>query len=190
MEFLWWTLVAWVAAFGTNVAPAFMPPSWTVLAAFYIGFDLPLLPLMLGSAVASALGRLTLAWLTTRASGALPERGRREAAALGRWTTRSRTWRWWLVALGYFVGPFPSNVPFIAAGASGTVPWRIAIAFGMARIVSDTLWVWFAGRVATDALEFFTARLTDWPALLMHVLGIGAIAALFFAPWSRWLHLE
>lgn len=185
-----WTITAWLAAFGTNAAPALMPPSWTVLAAFYIGFDLPLLPLMIGSAVASALGRVTLTWLTARASGALPERGRREAAALGRWTTRPPTGRWWLVAVGYFVGPFPSNVPFIAAGAGGGTPWTLALAFAFARLVSDTLWVWAAGKLATDATDFLTERLTDWPAVLMQLIGAAAVIALFFVPWSRWLHID
>jgi len=48
-------------AFVINLVPAFMPSTWMVMAFFYIRFDLPLLVLTIGGAIASAFGRVALA---------------------------------------------------------------------------------------------------------------------------------
>jgi hypothetical protein len=164
-----------------------MPPNWVVLATFYIAFDLPLVPLVLGSAVASALGRIGLAWLTPRLGSRWLQRQRREAAALGAWATRRRTWRWWLVAVGYFLGPFPSNVPFVAAGAGRFSVRRLALAYAGARAVSDMIWVWSAGEVAPGAADFVREALTDWRTVVAQVAAVVALILLFWLPWSMWL---
>src|SRR5205085_12650257 len=53
--------LVWGTVFLLNLVPAFMPPTWSILAFFLIQFDLPLLPLAIGGAVAATLGRLVLA---------------------------------------------------------------------------------------------------------------------------------
>src|SRR5437868_3953233 len=46
-----------------NLIPAFMPPTWAVLAFFYITFNLALLPTIIIGAVTATLGRICLALL-------------------------------------------------------------------------------------------------------------------------------
>jgi hypothetical protein len=184
---LFWIIIAWLAAFLVNLFPALMPPSWTVLAAFYITFDLPLIPLMLGAAVMGALGRLTLAALTGYFAQKLPLGTQQEVGALGRWVVRPPSWRWWSIAFGYFAGPFPSNVPFVAAGAGRVSTWRLALAFGLARMATDTAWVWSAGRVAPDALRFIEDTLLNWQSTFVQIAGLAALILMFVLPWSRWL---
>ena len=65
LEDIGWTLLACAVAFVINIIPAFMPSTWMVLAFFHIQFDLPIVPLTLGGALFSGLGRIVLA----RASG-------------------------------------------------------------------------------------------------------------------------
>jgi hypothetical protein len=185
-----WTIAAWVAAFFVNLAPALMPPTWTVLAAFHIGFDLALLPVTVGGAAAGALGRISMARLMARATGRLPSRRRREAAAIGTLAVKPRGWRWWAFAVAYFAGPFPSNVPFVAAGAGRLSTVRLGIAFGLARSVSDTFWVWSATRAAPRAMELLSGTFSGWQLWVAQVGGIGALALLFLLPWSRWLRVD
>src|SRR5438477_600461 len=52
---------AWLTALIINLMPAFMPPTWSVLALFRITTGAPLLPLTVGGAAASAAGRVALA---------------------------------------------------------------------------------------------------------------------------------
>jgi hypothetical protein len=61
LEDIGWTLLAYAIAFVINIVPAFMPSTWMVLAFFHIQFDLPILPLTIGGAFFSGLGRIVLA---------------------------------------------------------------------------------------------------------------------------------
>ena len=60
LEDIGWTLLAYAITFFINIIPAFMPSTWMVLAFFHIQFDLPILPLTLGGALFSGLGRIVL----------------------------------------------------------------------------------------------------------------------------------
>jgi hypothetical protein len=46
-----------------NIIPAFMPPTWTVLAFFYTAFDMQLVPVVIIGAICATLGRVILALL-------------------------------------------------------------------------------------------------------------------------------
>jgi hypothetical protein len=105
--------------FAINLAPAFMPPTWSVLAFFRLDFGLPLLPLVAGGALASTAGRLALA-LAGRRWGRRPlGRQRRESLSrLGAWL-EARGQSAAPAVLLYSVGPLPSSDLFIAAGLTG-----------------------------------------------------------------------
>jgi len=64
--------LAWAVALTINVVPAFMPPTWAVLVVFRGAFHLPLLPLTIGGAAMSALGRAGLTLLSRHAGRRLP----------------------------------------------------------------------------------------------------------------------
>lgn len=184
-----WLLLAWATAFVMAVAPAFMPPSWTVLAAFAIGADVPVLPLTLGAAVAGGLGRLTLTALVTRIRPAIPERDLRNAEALGRWFDARGSWKWPAVAL-FVAGPFPSNALFIAAGAGRTPARPLAAIYAVTRSVTDTAWVWAGVSVAASARGVISDGVTDWRVLAGQAAGLVAIVLVFRLPWARWLGLR
>src|SRR5919199_4773226 len=63
--------LAYLVVFLVNLAPALMPPTWSILAFFLIGYHLPLVPLAVGGALAASAGRLGLA-LASRPWGPRP----------------------------------------------------------------------------------------------------------------------
>ena len=183
---LLWLLAGWFTALVISIVPAFMPPMWLVLSAFRVGADVPLLALTLGAAVTGAAGRAILALVARSSSSHLPESTQRDSAALGDWFRRRGRVKWLAVA-AYCLGPFPSNVLFIAAGMSGVSIRAVAVIYALTRAVSDTFWVWTASNVIVDVQDAFAGPFTDWMWVVAQVIGLLAIAALFRLPWSRWL---
>jgi hypothetical protein len=53
-------LILGVLVFGVNIVPAFMPPTWIILAFFYLRYHLNLLPTVIIGAAAATLGRVVL----------------------------------------------------------------------------------------------------------------------------------
>src|SRR5918911_737817 len=91
---LFWLLVAYGCDLTMNIMPAFMPPSWSVLAFFYVHNHLPLLLLTLGGAVTSSAGRTVLALLTRRwGRRLLREKQRNNLRQLGEWLSSRPAWQ-------------------------------------------------------------------------------------------------
>lgn len=179
-------LLAWVVALVINLVPAFMPPTWAVLAAFRLASDAPLLPLTLVGAACSAVGRVALALLSRRFGKHLPATDRRNARALGQFVNRHRRWREVIVFL-YCLAPLPTNAIFIAAGV-GRVPLvPVTIAFAIARAIADTFWVWTAGKVSQSVGGVFVSNVTSWQSIAVQVAVIVLLVLVFRLPWARWL---
>jgi hypothetical protein len=109
----------WRAGRLLNAVPAFMPPTWVLLAYFHLYHELPVVLLALVGALGATTGRAVLA-LVSRAFGdrVLPMSWRGNIEALVA-TLRSRP-QMALPSLGLFaLGPLPSNHLFIAAGLAG-----------------------------------------------------------------------
>ena len=182
-------LLAQLVAFLINVVPAFMPPTWSVMAAFHVIGNLPILPLTLTSAATSALGRLVLAVGSEHGSHFLPEHDRENAIALGRWINKHRRWRDPIVFL-YCLGPFPSNPLFIAAGVGRIPLLPVTIAFAISRAIANTFWVWTAGAVSTNIGGQFTKQLTSWQSIVLQIAALAVVVLLFRLPWARILHVQ
>ncbi len=181
-------LAAWAIALVINVVPAFMPPTWSVLAIFHVTAAPPLLLLTIGGAAASALGRVGLALLCHRFRTLLPEGDRRNADALSSFLDRHRRWRD-LIVFGYCLGPFPSNPLFIAAGVGRMPLLPISLAFFLSRAIADTFWVWTAGQVSQNLGGLFLHQLTSWQAIAAQVIALAGVVVLLRLPWARWFGL-
>ncbi len=178
---------AWLIVFLVNLAPAFMPPTWAVLATFHIATpELPLLPLTIGGAAMSAAGRTQLARLSRRAGRVLPETDRRNAEALGELFARHQ--RLGLVLLfGYCLGPLPSNALFMAAGLGRIRLRALALTFFVSRAIADTFWVWGAGRASHSLTTTFEQYVASWQAVLLQVVALALVIVVIRLPWTRWL---
>jgi hypothetical protein len=172
-------------AFAINLVPAFMPSTWMVLAFFYIRFDLPLLPLTIGGAIVSGLGRLVLAKGTQR----FRLRFMAEDAdldELGRFLDDRRQYAG-LAVFFYALSPLPTNNLFIAAGLAGIrLAWVLA-GFWAARILADTFWVWTTDQVFDTLGEVFEGAFGSWTAIALQTVGLISVVLLFRVPWARWL---
>lgn len=179
-------LLAWAIALVINVVPAFMPPTWSVLAIFHVVSNPPLLLLTVGGAAASALGRTVLALGSRRFSRVLPATDRKNAEALGEFVNRHRRWRE-PIFFFYCLAPLPSNPLFIAAGVGKIPLLGVTLAFFASRAIADTFWVWTAGQVSRNVGGLFVHQLTDWKAIVLQVLGLVTVVLLFRLPWAKWL---
>jgi membrane protein YqaA with SNARE-associated domain len=144
-----WLLV-WAVTLVLNVVPAFMPPTWSVLAYFHLREDLAIWPLAAVGATAATAGRTLLA-LGSRALGArvVPRAWRANIETLAATLSARKTLG--LPALALFtLNPVPSNHLIIAAGLARAPLAPIAAVFLVGRFVNYVLWVGAADTAATS----------------------------------------
>lgn len=182
--FTTWLLIA-LLAIGLNVVPAFMPPTWALLAYFHLQAGLDTLPLALVGAFGATTGRALLA-LGSRAIGAriLPRRWRVNIETLAAELQRRRELG--LPALALFaLGPIPSNQLFVAAGlARAPLPPILAV-FGVARFVSYVIWISLAESAAATMDELISPRLGAEAATAVQIAALILLFVVMQIDWSR-----
>lgn len=184
-------ILALVTVFLVNLAPAFMPPTWSVLAFFLVTFDLPLLPLAVGGAIAASAGRLALALASrTWGSALLGPARRRSLHELGASLESRARWAPPLAMLVYSFGPIPSNQLFVAAGLTGMRLGPIAGAFLAGRLVSYAFWVNTA-HVASERFEaVFEGYWHDAVYVAVEIALIALLVAFTLVDWPRLLRFH
>ncbi|MFN8590283.1 MAG: hypothetical protein U0031_02395 [Thermomicrobiales bacterium] len=179
-----WVLVA-LLAIGVNAVPAFMPPTWSILAYFHIQEGLPVLPLAALGAAGATTGRAFLA-LVSRAFGerVLPSRWRANIGALAEELERRSDLG--LLALALFaLGPIPSNQLFVAAGiARAPLPPILAV-FCLARFISYLVWVTLAEQAAVTLTDLVRPRFGAGAAVLIQIVAFVALIAVMQVDWRR-----
>jgi uncharacterized membrane protein YdjX (TVP38/TMEM64 family) len=181
-------LVAWGVTLLINLVPAFMPPTWSVVAFFAAPGGLPPLVLAVGCAIASTLGRTGLA-LTTRKLGlklvTADMRTNLDALALFLREPRKHV----LLGLIFMspVSPFPSNQLFLAAGLTQVELRFIAPCFFVGRVVEYAVAAFAANRAATTLAEVFGQELTSAHAIVIELASLVSIVVMAKIPWARLL---
>jgi membrane protein YqaA with SNARE-associated domain len=173
-----------------NIVPAFMPPTWALLAYFRVQHDLDVWPLALVGALGATTGRAVLA-LASHAVGEriVPPRWRANVRALVA-TIRSRP-AFSLPTLGLFaLGPVPSNHLFIAAGLASAPLVPVLAVFAVARFVSYAIWVTAAATAAQSLRDVLGPRLGGGLAIAVQLAGFVALIAVMQVDWAtrlrRW----
>jgi len=181
-----WVLV-WLLAVAINVVPAFMPPTWALLAYFHIGQGLAVLPLALVGAFGSTTGRALLA-LLSRAVGErfVPARWRANITTLVG-VLRENPALEWSTLLLYTLGPLPSNQLFIAVGLAGAPVAPVLAFFAVARFISYLIWVSVAATTATSLREAVAPRVGNAVAIAAQVIGFVVLILIMQIDWSTWL---
>lgn len=185
-----WLLVVAVTV-ALNIIPAFMPPTWTVLAYFHLQHGLGVVPLALVGAAGATCGRALLA-LASRSGAArfVPQRWRTNSEALADTLRQRRSLG--LAALGLFaLGPIPSNHLFIAAGLARAPLGPILLVFGVARCLSYLVWVSATGVAATSLTTAIAPRIGSGAAIAVQLVGFAALIGLMQIDWrkrlERWI---
>ncbi|MFM9107327.1 MAG: hypothetical protein ACKOWF_11595 [Chloroflexota bacterium] len=178
-----WAAVA-AAAFLRNLAPAFRPPPWAVLAGAHLQFDLPTLPLAAVGAASSTAGRYLLA-VGSREFGErfVPRHWEANLHALAQEFERHPTLGLPFLVL-FMLGPVPSNHVFIAAGMSeARLPPLLAL-FAVSRFVSYLLWIEATSAVTGSLVSLLSPAAGGWAAALIQVAGIAVLIALMQVDWA------
>ncbi|HWV23081.1 MAG TPA: hypothetical protein VNZ58_02740 [Thermomicrobiales bacterium] len=179
----------WLTVLGAvillNAIPAFMPPTWALLAYFYVQRQLPLVPLALVGAAGAMIGRFLLASVSRKLGvHVFPRRWQENITTLSATIQSHRAMSF--STLGLFVlGPIPTNHLFIAAGVAGTPLLPVVLAFGVARFVSYLIWV---SAVSTAASTLGDALRLGWGqgvALVAQILGFILLIVVMQIDWWR-----
>jgi hypothetical protein len=179
-------LAAFVLIFVINLVPAFMPASWMVMSFVYIQFDLPLLPLTIGGAFVSGLGRMALARESTFVKKRFMQSQAEDLDNLGAFLEERRGWLAPTV-FAYALTPLPTNSLFVASGLAEVRLLLVLFGFWAARIPADTLFVWSTDRVFTNIGDVFEGAFSSWLAIALQLASVTSIILLYRLPWARWL---
>ena len=181
-----WLLVCFALVFAINLVPAFMPSTWMLLSFFYIKFDPPLLPLTLGGALVSGLGRIVLARGSTWVKRRFMPSKQADLDELGAFLDERRQYVGATVFV-YALTPLPTNNLFIAAGMAEVRMAAVLAGFWSARAIADTVLVWTTDRVFDTIEDVFAGAWGSWLALGLQCLGLASVVLLYLLPWARWL---
>lgn len=182
-----WLLVAATAAL-LNAVPAFMPPTWALLAYFHLEYDLDIVPLAAVGALSAASGRMVLA-LVSRGFGMrfVPKSWRANIETLAETITGHRVLGLSSLAL-FAIGPIPTNHLFIAAGISRVPLPPILAVFGLTRFVSYVIWVAVADTAARSLGSLLTPSLGTGAATVAQILGFVALVLVMRIDWGPIIH--
>jgi uncharacterized membrane protein YdjX (TVP38/TMEM64 family) len=182
IEYLYLVLLV----FAFNIAPAFAPPTWTVLVLFELNFDLhPVLLVGLG-ALAAGSGRYCLG----RATGALRPHlsaHTQENLVAASEVLNKRT-RSHIIGLALFaLSPLPSAQLFEAAGLIGMRLLPLTLAFFSGRLVSYSIYVAGASSLkSTNVGDLIKENLTSPFGIALQLLLIYGIYLLTKIDWKRY----
>ena len=178
-------LVALVFVF--NLAPAFAPPTWSVLILFSLNTDLPPALIVIAGAISAGTGRYSLA----RATGLL--RNRIQGKSLknlesAQMIFEEKSSRKILVLLLFIISPLPSAQLFEAAGLIGAKLLPLTLAFFSGRLVTYSFYVAGASELKAHGIgELITKEFTSIWAIVLQILMITGVVMLTRINWSRFL---
>lgn len=178
-------LVALVFVF--NLAPAFAPPTWSVLVLFSLNTDLPPALIVIAGAISAGTGRYSLA----RATGLL--RNRIKGKSLknlesAQMIFEEKSSRKILVLLLFIISPLPSAQLFEAAGLIGAQLLPLTLAFFSGRLVTYSFYVAGASELKAHGIgELITKEFTSIWAIVLQILMITGVVMLTRINWSKFL---
>lgn len=171
-----------------NLAPAFAPPTWTVLVFFSLNSQLSPWLIVIVGAVCAGFGRYNLARLT----GLL--RFRIKGKALqnlqsARLVLEEKSARRVVLFALFVVSPLPSAQLFEAAGLIGTRLVPLTLAFFSGRLVTYSFYVAGANQLKEKGIgDLITEQFSSIWAIIFQCLMISAVLLLTKIDWSHLLN--
>ena len=169
-----------------NCAPAFVPPTWTVLVSFVLIYHLPIPFVILIGVACATLGRLVLYLLAFFFGNAfLTKKTKGNFHALGTYFNMKKHISI-LLFLTYAFIPLPSNQLFITAGLAKVNIIMLAIAFAFGRLISYS-WTIYSSQLILEHIPF---HVNKTQVITFQILGIGVIFIISQINWKKVLHLK
>ncbi len=174
-----------ISVFVVNVVPAFMPPTWVVLALAKINdpsFD-PLMLTLVG-ALSSTAGRAVLAFYSSFFRRFFTKELAKHAEEIKKFFEKKGK-ELFAGTFLYSLSPFPSNLVFIAKGFT-SVDWKpVFSGFFFGRLVSYFILIALSENIFSTLNNYFKNEQTV--RYLFDVLGIIAAFSILFIHWEKLL---
>lgn len=170
-----------------NLAPAFAPPTWSIIVLFTFNTELPAWSLVAVGAITAASGRYGLALYTRKFANLIKAKTRENLLLAGQYFEQKRK----ALVLGLAIlSPFPSAQLFEAAGLMNLPLKRLTIAFFSGRLVTYSFYAASAHRFKeTSFAQTLLSGLTSPWAVIIEILMLAALVLLAKIDWRRYAHL-
>lgn len=190
MESIFILIILSLIIYIINVIPLFMPPTWSILAFYYITFHPPLLETVILGAISATLGRVTLYYLSKNHFRKLFTKTMiKNYDALGKFFDKKQKISIPLF-LTYAFFPISSNFVYIAAGLAKINIKILATSFLVGRFLSYGFWI-TATHIATTRLEdIFSKRVSNVGLIIIELLGLFLIILIGRINWKKVLKLK
>ena len=169
-----------------NVIPAFMPPTWAVLAYFQITQGGNILFLAVVGAFFSTIGRFVLAkWSGPVFSKFLNWGHMKHNVEFAHEALSKKPFAAFIFTFLYSLSPFPSNAVFIIAGTAKLKLVSIILGFFIGRVISYAALMYlsvFTIGAIDSAISF--DNVSNW---VIDILGIALTVMFFLIDWKKTL---
>lgn len=170
---------------GLNVIPAFMPPTWMVLAFFVTKYDLQIMPVVFIGALFALLGRIILANLSRGFfRPLLPKNSQENYAGIGTYLNNHQHLTIPLVIVYAFL-PIPSNHIFIAAGLAKVRIKLLAGSFFAGRLISYTFWISVTQKISDNLVDIFSKHYVRTGSIIVEIAGLLLLYLLGKIAWGK-----
>lgn len=170
-------LILFVIVIAVGLIPVFGPPSLVFAIFFFHKYELSFALVVLVTALATTIGRLSLASITRRCKSRLPAKylenlSYSKKVLLAKQNTTK-------FGLGLFMlSPLPSAQLFEAAGLLEVRLLPLGIAFFLGRIITLSIYVAVAHITLTNFSNLWESGLSSWWAILFEVMAVLLLAAM------------
>jgi len=177
--------IAFLVIFAFNVAPAFAPPTWTILVFFTLNSQQPPWLIVIVGALSAGAGRYTLARLTSMLRSRIKKKTMENLESARKVLEEKSSRKIVMLAL-FVISPLPSAQLFEAAGLIGTRLLPLTLAFFSGRIVTYSIYVTGASQLKANGLgELIKEQFTSVWAIIFQLLMIGGVFLLTKINWSK-----
>jgi membrane protein YqaA with SNARE-associated domain len=177
-------IAEWIIIFIVNVIPAFMPPTWALLSAFYIAQPQDIFILIIIGVTASTCGRFALAKLSEKVTSKFASKKKKdEFNAIGN-KLQGKAIQKFIFTLIYALSPLPSNALFIAFGATKTRLREVLAGFFIGRSLSYLFLVLTTNQIFSSVEKTLAGNASLW-TIMIEVIGVVVVVGFFFVDWNK-----
>ena len=172
-----------VIVFVCNLAPAFAPPTWTLLVFFALNTQLPMWLIVITGAISAGVGRYNLARLSGLLRFKIKGKSLRNLQSAQRVLEEKSTRKYALLVF-FVISPLPSAQLFEAAGLIGARILPLTIAFFSGRLVTYSLYVAGASQLKNRGIgDLITNQFTSMWGIIFQLVMIALVLLLTKINW-------
>ncbi|MFQ5941405.1 MAG: hypothetical protein ACE5KA_06895 [Nitrososphaerales archaeon] len=172
-----------VLLLGMNISPVLMPPSWLVLASFYVAYPSldPLYLSFIGATGATA-GRFLLTYISSIGRRFISEQRKTSLDTIGKYL-KSKRYGYFLISFIFAIGPLPSNVLFITYGIIKARTVGMFAGFWLGRVVAYFVMISISPVVFRPFIDLFTNQI--YGIILFDSIGILSVLVFASIDWQK-----